>query len=92
MKQSIIYTFELRKSKDEIIKLICGDPWSFQDQQSAKLLFTEYLCNLWEMDLNSALIIPYMSKGVLVQNKGSEYIKFSMSPDKLCLNHYKILM
>ncbi len=91
MKKQIIYTFELRKSETECIKLICGDPWSFQDQESALLLFTAYLSNLWVKEIHKALIKPYMSKGVLVTNDKSEYIQFSMLPDKIDLKEYTVL-
>ena len=92
MSSQIIYTFELRKSENESIKLVCGDPWSFQDQNSAKLLFTKYLCDLWSMNIDPVLLVPYMSKGLLITNDKSKYIKFSMLPDKIDLNEYKVLM
>ncbi len=92
MKKQIIYTFELRKSKEECIRLICGDPWSFQDQESALLLFTDYLSNLWEKEIHKALVKPYMAKGVLVTNKNTKYLQFSMSPDKINPEDYTVLM
>tara|TARA_R110002167_G_scaffold210844_3_gene415336 strand:+ start:294 stop:572 length:279 start_codon:yes stop_codon:yes gene_type:complete len=91
MKRQIIYTFEFRGSQKESIKLICGDPWGFQDLESALSLFTNYLSNLWKKEIHRSCVKPYMAKGVLVTNKNTEYLQFSMMPDKIDLKEYIVL-